>query len=274
LLKWKGTGNGRRRKGDLYSNRSSCHLRYFRAMPTCKNCAAELTDAFCATCGQRSDTHRISWKWLGEEFLSSVFVLERGILFTLKELFTRPGYMMREYLDGKRKAHFKPLSFVLVMAAVYSILFRLMPPDYAMLDAPTKKIMEQMSFFMGQYYALVELALVPIFAMFTWLFLRKYGHNFAEHLVIQAFLSGQRIFFNVISVPINLLGFKAALTASMILFLAYGVAILVAFIQLYRDRSLAIVMVRVLAAFGLFFFILLVGSMALGVYMAVRTGGG
>ncbi|HQV75647.1 MAG TPA: DUF3667 domain-containing protein, partial [Flavobacteriales bacterium] len=94
-------------------------------MPTCKNCAAELTDAFCATCGQRSDTHRISWKWLGEEFLSSVFVLERGILFTLKELFTRPGYMMREYLDGKRKAHFKPLSFVLVMAAVYSILFRL-----------------------------------------------------------------------------------------------------------------------------------------------------
>ncbi|MBK9765299.1 MAG: DUF3667 domain-containing protein [Flavobacteriales bacterium] len=243
-------------------------------MPTCKNCAAELTDAFCATCGQRADTRRISWKWLGEEFLSSVFVLERGILFTLKELFTRPGYMMREYLDGKRKAHFKPLSFVLVMAAVYSILFRLMPPDFAMLDAPTKKIMEQMNVFMGQYYALVELGLVPLFAACTWLFLRKYGNNFAEHLVIQSFLSGQRIFFNAIAVPFNLLGLDVAMGVNGLLFLAYMVALLMTFIQLYRDRSVVNVMVRTLLALMVFFFSLGVGSILFGFLYKVLTNAG
>jgi len=242
-------------------------------MPTCKNCAAELTDAFCATCGQRADTRRISWKWLGEEFLSSVFVLERGLLFTLKELFTRPGYMMREYLDGKRKAHFKPLSFVLVMAAVYSILYPNMPPDYSSTNASMQKSMEMMNVIMG-HYALVELALIPLFATFTWLFLRKYGHNFAEHLVIQAFLSGQRILFNIVVLPFNLFGLEGTTVAASLLFVAYGATMIVAFVQLYRDRPIVQLMVRILAALGLFFFILLFGSIAFGVYLAVRTGAG
>jgi len=242
-------------------------------MPTCKNCAAELTDAFCASCGQRADTRRISWKWLGEEFVSSVFVLERGILFTLKELFTRPGYMMREYLDGKRKAHFKPLAFVLVMAAIYSILYGLMPQDYSMTNDSMQKSMEMMNVIMG-HYALVELALIPLFSTFTWLFLHRYGHNFTEHLVIQAFLSGQRILFNVFALPFNLLGLGATMVAASLLFVAYGATMIVTFVQLYRDRPVVQLMVRTLAALGSFFFILAAGSIALGVYLAVRTGGG
>ena len=243
-------------------------------MAACKNCTDELTGAFCATCGQSADTQRISWKWFGHEVVTSVFSVDHGFLFTLKELFTRPGYMLRDYLEGKRKPYFKPLAFLLVMAAVYSLLYRFMPPAMSVTNDAMQKSMEWMNSILGQYYALAELAFVPLFAACTWLFLRKYGHNFTEHLVIQAFLSGQRIFFNSIAVPFNLLGTKAAMLASSLLAVAYAVAMLVAFIQLYRDPPVVSVMIRTLLAFVLFFLIIgILGFAAIFVSMSGSTVG-
>jgi Protein of unknown function (DUF3667) len=48
--------------------------------------------------------------------------LDKGILFTTKELFTRPGHSIREFLDGKRVRHFKPISMVIILAGIYGFL--------------------------------------------------------------------------------------------------------------------------------------------------------
>jgi len=58
-----------------------------------------------------------------------LFNLEDGFLFTLKELFWRPGYMIRDYLNGKRKPYFKPFQLLFVLGTLYFILSRVIAPS-------------------------------------------------------------------------------------------------------------------------------------------------
>jgi hypothetical protein len=58
-----------------------------------------------------------------------LFNLEDGFLFTFKELFWRPGYMIRDYLQGKRKPYFKPFQLLFVLGALYFILTRVIDPN-------------------------------------------------------------------------------------------------------------------------------------------------
>ena len=44
----------------------------------------------------------------------------------------------------------------------------------------------------------VFLGTVPILAFFTWLLFRRHRYNYAEHLILHAFLSGFRVFFFIL----------------------------------------------------------------------------
>ena len=92
----------------------------------CKNCENEFNGNFCNNCGQKSNTRKINYNYLIEEISNNVFQVHRGIFFTVKELSYRPGHSIREFLNGKRKQHFKPVGFVLITSALYvftSLLF-------------------------------------------------------------------------------------------------------------------------------------------------------
>ena len=70
----------------------------------CLNCGKRLTDAFCSGCGQKADTHRITFKnFIFHDVLHGTFHLDRGILFTVKQALTRPGQAALDYISGKRK---------------------------------------------------------------------------------------------------------------------------------------------------------------------------
>src|SRR5690606_21269807 len=69
----------------------------------CLNCGKQLTDKFCSGCGQKSDTHRISFKhFIAHDVLHGTFHIEKGILFTAKEALVRPGKAALDYIAGKR----------------------------------------------------------------------------------------------------------------------------------------------------------------------------
>ena len=96
---------------------------------TCKNCGIKFYGAYCNNCGQKHNVGRLTWpSWL-ENIMYGITNIEYGILFTIKELFTRPGYMMRDYLEGKRIKYFKPFSMLFVLAAIYTILITVVFPD-------------------------------------------------------------------------------------------------------------------------------------------------
>ncbi|MBK9760903.1 MAG: DUF3667 domain-containing protein [Flavobacteriales bacterium] len=229
-------------------------------MDPCKNCGASLSGAFCANCGQKADTRRIGWHWLVHEIQHSVFHVDKGVFFTLKELFVRPGRMLGEYLEGQRKRHFPPLSLVLVLAAIYSLLFHYFKIDLtdAKLTGKELQDMENGMRVVGERYALFELGSLPIFSFCSWLLLRRYGHNFTEHLVMNAYLSGQRIVFNIALMPFNLLGLGPALIATTLLSLLWLVYYVFAFAQLYEKKGSAMVTIGSLVAFILFWVLMLI----------------
>src|SRR5688572_10457773 len=85
----------------------------------CKNCDSPLDGNFCANCGQKSEIHRVTFKHFLHEFFHAFTHTDKGILLLMKELITRPGYVAQEYLDGKRKKYFNPLTFLIILSSLY-----------------------------------------------------------------------------------------------------------------------------------------------------------
>ncbi|MBL7950828.1 MAG: DUF3667 domain-containing protein [Flavobacteriales bacterium] len=244
-------------------------------MEACKNCERELTGAYCAACGQKASTQRMGWAWLAHELQHTLFHVDKGLLFTLKELFTRPGRSIREFLEGHRVRHFKPFATVIITATVYSLLYRLMRPTLngITLNKDMAQLMELWNQWMGQYYAFLELAMLPLFALCTWVVMRKYGHNYVEHLVIQAYIAAQRIVVSIVFLPLNLLGTAGVMLSGSILWVAYTAGFILTLAQLYNDRPAERVVLRAFVALLLFFSTLMVILTAAGVaYIALQHG--
>lgn len=90
----------------------------------CLNCRAELTDRYCASCGQPAHIHRtVGALW--HDLLHSVLHLDGKIWQTLIELALRPGELTRRYIHGERARFVSPLALFLfsafLMYGVYSL---------------------------------------------------------------------------------------------------------------------------------------------------------
>lgn len=89
----------------------------------CLNCGTEFTGKFCPECGQSAETGRFTWRFIIENLQSAVLGKDGGIWFTIKNLFTRPGAMIVEILNGKRKSYFSPFPMLFFALTVYILLF-------------------------------------------------------------------------------------------------------------------------------------------------------
>lgn len=179
---------------------------------TCKNCGNITEGNFCNNCGQKTNTQRINFSYLVDEFSNGVLQVNRGILFTVKELFTRPGHSIREYLEGKRKQHFRPLAFVLLVSAVYVFMSYLSGVNTivgdilnGMLESSkthsnsfeTDSLIEIMKWFRKNdiYFTL---AIIPIFSFASFISFKNANYNFFEHLVLNSYITGQQMIIYLI----------------------------------------------------------------------------
>ncbi len=88
----------------------------------CKNCGRETTTKYCPNCGQRSSVNRVTFKETFEDLADSLFTLSAPLIITFKNLLVNPGVLFREYLGGKRKKYYKPVSFFILSTAIYLFL--------------------------------------------------------------------------------------------------------------------------------------------------------
>lgn len=160
----------------------------------CLNCGKSLHDKFCAHCGQPANTHRFNWAHFIHEIPHSIFHLDKGFLYTAKELFIRPGKSVREYLDGKRIRHFRPLTYALILGVIMSLgLFGFNAPEKVQAadlgeDSGTLEIEIEggtLNYLFSKYYGLIVILCVPFYALFAWMFYRK-ERNFIE--IVTAFI--------------------------------------------------------------------------------------
>ena len=87
----------------------------------CSNCGYSFTGRICPQCGQAATWMRYTWRQMILNVLDIWGLGNRPMFRTLRELFTRPGYMVRDYLGGHRQFYFPP--FKLLAVSIVLVVF-------------------------------------------------------------------------------------------------------------------------------------------------------
>lgn len=156
----------------------------------CANCEHPLMpDArFCAHCGQKTPTHRLRLADILHDLVHAFTHADHSVLALLKGLALRPGHVVREYVSGKRKRHFGPFAFLVIVVGLSTIVISATSFIIQSPGAASNPILA----WVQKHVNLIMLAQVPILAGITMLFFRGDKLNFAEHLVLAAYTSGAR----------------------------------------------------------------------------------
>lgn len=88
----------------------------------CLNCGTNCTGAYCPKCGQKTSTRRFQVKEILMNIIASLIGGDNKLWATCVCLLTRPGHMIREYLQGKRVRYYNPVSLLVCLVAVYAIV--------------------------------------------------------------------------------------------------------------------------------------------------------
>lgn len=156
---------------------------------TCLNCSAPVAQNFCPNCGQKTDTHRYSIKhFVAHDFVHGVWHVEKGMFFTIKELFTRPGHSVREYIEGKRVNHYSFINLILMLVALSALLAPYAHTSMAELTSEEgKEMVSSLEKFMAENMKLVLIITIPLYSLFSMVWFRKAGVNYSEHLVLNSY---------------------------------------------------------------------------------------
>lgn len=206
----------------------------------CLNCGKVLTDKFCSGCGQKADTHRITFKnFILHDVLHGTFHLDKGILFTAIQALTRPGKASLEYIAGKRKPFYNV--FYLILITIGLIIFfnhyydvikmaqgEIIKPEKYLNEASRKidQIFTEKS-------KILILLFVPFAALNSFILFKRKKLNLSEHAIIAGMillgmlllsLLGHILFYLRLIIDSNALGVTINyLTISLIFFLiGYG----------------------------------------------------
>lgn len=173
----------------------------------CKNCGGQVSGNFCSSCGQRADTHRLNMHFILHELQHGLFHFDKGVLYTAKQLLTRPGHTIREFLEGKRVRHFQPLSFAIVLATFYGLLWHYLIFDrlHASLIDPRNDITRasgKIITWITEHFAFYGLILIITSTMVSYVIFKKRKYNLAEHLVLNTYLMGLFLIVSLLVFPI------------------------------------------------------------------------
>ncbi|BFM43748.1 hypothetical protein CFS9_23890 [Flavobacterium sp. CFS9] len=157
----------------------------------CKNCNNELSLNFCSNCGQPSKIKRIDSHYIIHE-IEHVLHFERGILYTVKELVTKPGQCVKEFITENRARLVKPIIFIIITSLIYSIInhFFHIEEEYAKEYPITGTTTISIFKWMQSHYGYANIIQGSFIAVWLRLFFRKYAYNFFEILILLCFVMG------------------------------------------------------------------------------------
>lgn len=95
----------------------------------CCNCGVDMDNNYCPRCGQKAVYGPITWKSVWQGIMDVWGVGTRSLPFTLWQLIWRPGYLMRDYISGKRQVSFPPVKMLLLVGVVAFLIDNLTDPD-------------------------------------------------------------------------------------------------------------------------------------------------
>ncbi|REH02038.1 DUF3667 domain-containing protein [Flavobacterium aquicola] len=157
----------------------------------CKNCNSEVTHNFCPNCGQPSKLKRIDAHYISHE-IEHVLHFDRGILFTVRELFINPGQNIRNYISENRSRLVKPVIFIILTSLIYTIInhFFHIEDQYLKYEGLETTAFVKILGWMQANYGYMNILTSTFIAIWLKVFFKKYSYNFFELLIMLCFTMG------------------------------------------------------------------------------------
>lgn len=170
----------------------------------CKNCNEIISSNFCPNCGQKK-YKRIDKKYISDEIQYTFIHMNKGFWYSIKNIIKNPGKTARDFIDGNRVNHYKPILLVSVLSGIsafisYKIIgLKEIISDFYSKQHMSSQLMNDYMSFTSSYNSIIMLLLIPCFGLITKLAFRKWGQNYYEHIVINAYILS---FYTLISIAI------------------------------------------------------------------------
>ena len=190
---------------------------------TCLNCNQALATNYCGHCGQKASTHRYSLKhFIEHDFIHGVWHVDKGALYTIKELFTRPGNSVREYILGKRVNYFSFITLLLLTATLSAVLSHYAHLDLNLLVPEAgRKSMNSFEKFLSSNPKIILLVTIPFNSFFSYIWFRRAAFNYSEHLVLNSYKAAAEMIVGLIFSSVTLLYTNSAATVFLFLIINY-----------------------------------------------------
>lgn len=179
----------------------------------CQNCNTLILNNFCDNCGQKK-FKKIDKKYIWDEIQYTFLHTNKGFLYSVKNIIKNPGKTARSFIDGNRVNHYKPILLVFVLTGISTFISvkiigfeKIMSTLYAK-ETLNSEYMNDVMTSLKSYNSILMLLLIPVFALSTKLAFRKWGNNYYEHVVINAYIVCVYTLFSIIIISPLLYLFK------------------------------------------------------------------
>lgn len=94
-----------------------------RKETNCLNCGTDVPGRYCTNCGQENIVPHETFGHLVKEFAADLVHYDSKTLLTFKYLFTKPGFITKEYTAGKRVKFVHPIKLYIFSSFVFFLLY-------------------------------------------------------------------------------------------------------------------------------------------------------
>ncbi len=250
----------------------------------CLNCNEMITANFCGNCGQKK-YKRINRKYVVDEVQYTFLHTNKGFLYSVKNILKNPGKTAKDFIEGNRVNHYKPILLAFVLSGIsafisYKIIhFEKVLKAFYEEYTPNSPVLTDFMATLNSYNSIFMLLLVPFFALLSKTVFMKWGQNYYEHVVMNAFVLSYYNICNIIFVYPILFFIRDdiqlfAIFTSFILFAGSFFMLIWFYKGFYNERSLKTIILRVLGIFGLivvaYFIALVIVGIGFSIYAYIK----
>ncbi len=181
----------------------------------CINCGTEVTDKFCAHCGQPNPPRKLTFGNLYHDFQARIYGFDGMFPRTLKDITIHPGKASRSFISGNRVLYYGPVGYFFLMITVLLLIMGMLDVDPVTFMKTAKnsfagdikpgsgqeKFTEAVFKFVADNLKVFSFTLVPLQAFTSrYLFFRKSGYSFLENSVLPFYVQGHVYWLTILSV--------------------------------------------------------------------------
>lgn len=198
----------------------------------CNNCDHTFKGNYCPYCSQKAGEGYIGWDSVRQSVMDVWGLGSHSLPNTVLQLLIRPGYLISDYISGKRQVSFPPVKMLFIVAVIVVFwIYYLMPyilgDSFNVFGSSDEMINGFNSLvkrhFVWTYFVLALFHVLPTWVLFRYA-PRHTRHTLPQGFFIQIFLLVLNLIVSfIVFSPLVVLGYELYLCVSVIILIAYFV---------------------------------------------------